>query len=352
MSEQEHQTFLQGLRTDSTWSVGTSLVVPLALFTVLCGVLTPGFMRGEQHQLLYDREHFDTDNYVTHRAQCLAESEGTPLAVFLGSSSMRRALWSDNFFAEVLPAPIEIYNLSNDGATFYEMLALTDMIPRDSRGVLCVEVRPGHFTRSIDDLRERLEHPRLGFRSEAFDDQVQLAGIHTGRRYGVYVLDNRFFFLPRLPHTLKNLFRDGYSFPAYEADDLDRVNDKRYQDQLTKRVERLRMFDAEQAHNERVLRDLIRRVKQRTQLRIVLLEATITPEMPYARVSPDFQVNYETYIRKLATETQTTYVSLNQAASLTDEDFMDPTHLGLADARRRYSHALAEYLTQSSRLSP
>ena len=117
----------------------------------------------------------------------------------------------------------QLVDLTTIGQTFWESEALVDWTS-DRLGIVILDVSLPRFLVSGKRLRELAAHQRLGFRSRAFDREIEIAGLPTHSMYDRYFLDNESFFIDRWPNAFLNSCFGHTSEPAKDAECTTRLS--------------------------------------------------------------------------------------------------------------------------------
>lgn len=97
----------------------------------------------------------------------------------------------------------EIIDLTTEGQTIWESEALIDWTS-SRNGIVLFDASLERFLESESQLKRLAMHPKLGFRSRAFDRELESAGLTTRSLYDRYLLDNVSFFVDRWPNAVLN----------------------------------------------------------------------------------------------------------------------------------------------------
>ena len=346
-----HETALQCWR--SFWRGATTPSLP-ALLIILAVNLTglialavgfEGWMaRGGDRYLAANA--FDQDIYATTKSLDLARRRHShPIVAIMGGSAIRSMFLEqelDRLLREKTQVPVNVYNLTTFRQSVWEMVALIDAIPKDTQGLVVVEAGLCPYAFGPEDLRQLVLNPKLGLRSQLFDDEVRRAGFEPGGRIGIYFFDNGRFYIPRMSDWMTRLHR----FPIMEVPTpflgpnphplVPRWGGKPYSD-------RLRQHRGDVEANVAVLERLAQRMKQ-TQLSMVLLDAPVS-----RKFLGDFGHlvewrDHRDRMRRLAADYHIPFLEIVDAAGVEESDYFDYCHLTARDAVERITAVLAEHL--------
>lgn len=104
---------------------------------------------------------------------------------------------------ELSPIRPEIIDLTTEGQTIWESEALIDLTSNRT-GIVLFDASLRRFLEPESQLKRLAAHPKLGFRSRAFDREIDSAGLTTRSLYDRYLLDNVSFFVDRWPNAVMN----------------------------------------------------------------------------------------------------------------------------------------------------
>jgi len=98
---------------------------------------------------------------------------------------------------------MELIDLTTVGQTLWESEALIDWTSNRT-GIVILDASLRRFLEPASRLKRLASHPKLGFRSRAFDREIDSAGLPTRSLYDRYLLDNVSFFVDRWPNAILN----------------------------------------------------------------------------------------------------------------------------------------------------
>ncbi|QEF99626.1 hypothetical protein Mal15_36920 [Stieleria maiorica] len=338
--------FWLGATTPSLLAVTLAFFIPASLLLTALLLITPEFMVSENFRYLYDRRSNDTDNFVTHKVLSFVPPKGQAVYLF-GSSSTREAIHTEKQLERAIAAHsdqrVNVYNFANAGASFWETFQVVDRLPKLTNGIVVIEVRPLHFCRGVDRLREVIESPRLGVTSPMIDSTARANGIQVPRRLGIYAWDNRRFFLARIPSIPKNLM-DPIVVSQSRHLAAEQVDQVTWTDHIEKRTDLLASFQQNVADTSKFLKASIRRLKQNDNVQVVLLEATMSPRMKRHDIDRGFWPIYQNVIADVSNECDVMYWDIND--SVPESGYLDWAHLRNLDAKSRFADALAKKVAE------
>ena len=324
----------------------TCLLVIL-LGTTGLNLFIPKLMASEKHRY-FAKNGNDVDVFTTGNALALANrSVNSPAVVILGASAIRNAIMTEKI-EELLErdtgARINVFDLTTSRQTFWDAAALADMIPKSSKGIAVIGVGANRLTFDPSYLAELVREPRLACCSVMFDQEARLAGIPPRSLTGVYLWDNRKFFLARSNYTIKNLITGPPNrFHRYLGKKP--KAQREWQDHNQRVMDRFKHYAQQAEENLAVISRIVERLRTKTSMSVVLLEPPMNQKFVREYMGEDRQNRYQTRIRRFAQEHDLLYWDLNDKAKLTESDYYDWCHLRLRDAVARYTTTLANNLS-------
>lgn len=350
------RAFWRGATRPSLASLLLALTVNVIIVAALCVSVTPRTIVDKNGFLLTYRH--DNHAVVTAKALTLhssAESSARSIVV-LGTSTTVLCITSEQGLAELVREKSGIdavaHDMCMDAQSTWEMAALVNYLPSHFSGVVVFGMTPGLLSNGVAEgtgvylssLSEVLDSHRLGFVSHALDAEARLAGLHVPFRTGIYVWDNRNFFLSRRRAIVRNLLLG----PLVYADPMD--------------AEWLSTLNREESwrKTEAELPDLIARYEKYSQLNLSVIRRITVDFRPSSRVSflvmaspinpawgtrptgAAFHSRYLDDVRQFASENEMPFLDISAKAGLVSEDFADARgHIGNRPARERCTGVLA-----------
>ena len=313
-------------------------------------------MAGPGHRYLMTHE-LDTHARVTSKALAIRHSE-VPDVVILGASMTIRCVTSEENLADLVAEgwgekPL-VYDMATDAQTTWEMAALVDRLRPRFDGVLVLGVSAGLLSHGATDggyssLAKIVDHPRLGFTSEAFDNEARIAGLKVPYRIGVYSLDNLVFLLARRYQVARNLIKGAPTYgDPLNAPWMSRVNRPEYWQQEISRLPGLiKGYESNIEVNFAVIGRFATELKKSGDASFILLEPPINPRWYGERTGAKFFKRYHDDLRRFADEHGMVFLPISEEASLLPTDFVDyEGHIGTFEARERCTKTLASRVSE------
>jgi hypothetical protein len=340
--------FWHGVTRPSLTSLVVAFSLSALLFVALCFSITPDFLKRSKYRYLMENP-FDRRLPVTNKI-FYSRRLKPPDIVILGDSLIVRCMAGEERLADMVaaklarPAPL-VYDLSLDGESLWEMVALVDQLPPRFNGVLVLGVGPGIISVPLEDYANAIYKPGLGFTSEALDNEARSRGVKVPYRTGIYFVDNWRFFAARRYHIARNLLIMG---PQPDGDPLDvswMKLDKR-QELLRIDLEELKQYvhdyDPNSQTNLAIIGRIVAKLKERGNASFILLEAPINPLWYDQHNAKEFVERYQNDLRRFAIEHGMSYLSLTKEAALIPDDLADyKGHIATHEARERCTQAIA-----------
>jgi hypothetical protein len=342
--------FVKGFTRPSLASLAIIFSVNTLAFLILCFFLTPDLLSGQAGRYL-PMDPFDEYAFLTYKVLDARYSE-TPDIVILGNSVTVRCVAEEKRLAKMfvehtgLTAPI-IYDLSVDGQTVWEMAAIGEQLPPQFHGVLVFGVDVGLLAKDIDALADHIGNPRIGFSSEALEDEARFVGLKVPGKIGNYFIDNWSFFLLRAGQISRNVFVSG---PQRDGDPLDipwmkePLDDEAVWDEAIELdLPKIRkVYDSQGRANLAVIGRIIKKLKARTSASFILAESPINPRWYRDPNGKKFFEQFHNDLRLFATEHEMEFISVNEGTKFFEGEFFDPVgHLRTREARERCSKVIA-----------
>ncbi len=146
-----------------------------------------------------------------------------PVVVLLGDISVESARHLQTQISDGTRA--RFLSLSYPRQTLWESIALLGRLPKSERGVVVLQISAACLQVGRETLSKLVKHPRLPFRSRAFDFEVETAGLSHPGLSGNYFLDNQGFLVRRMmgftvSHFVSSLSLDGQTEISIDAGDV------------------------------------------------------------------------------------------------------------------------------------
>ncbi len=272
-----------------------------------------------------------------------------PKVIFLGASSMREAIArpvADTALAGIYGSGTrpEVIHLTAGGQTLWEMLAIIDALEPALHGSVVIGVNPTLFSYDPASLAESITTARMGFASPALDAEARAGGIEVPRRTGLYLWDQRSYFLSRMLIARFRIFEGPASAQAHRFDGREPVADSVFE-----RAERIftkyvGLYERNHDYHTELLGRIVKHV-QAKGVRVVLVETPVNPAWLERPIGKRWYQTHVTHMTKTAGQWAVPYIHLDDSAVLSKSDFYDITHIGSSRARVRYTQVLTRRLT-------
>ncbi len=337
-----------GLTRPSFPVLVTMTAVTTASWGALFLLVTPERM-ATWHPYFAD-EPKDSYVFVTGRVHELAVAPPaeTPAVFILGTSGLRyglsRPAYIEERLASALGRPARVSGLFTDDQSMLESYSILEELPDRFDGVVVLGISPQRFGRGLARREDDGGYEyRLGFRSGILERESEKIGAPLPRSVN-HFLDNREYFLPRLAALARNVWsgRPEEFLPREDEQGGGTISEERWQRHQTAvrkhEIPNLRwQAPRTLAHLVRIAEDL----ESRGRVSVVLVEAPMSPRARQ-EIYGEVHAPYLDLVREFAREHGLEHWTLSSEARLEEADFFDWTHLNSADARRRYSDALAD----------
>lgn len=337
------QEFIKGFLEPSFFSVTSALSVCAIICLFCLFVINEDFFISERHRYFLS-DASDDSLLVTSEALQMFRLGGKKMLVVSGASSTRVSVIK-NKLAEVAGPSFLVFKLCMGRESLWETAKLLDMIPEGTEGVVVIGLGPSRFTRAPEDLIEIANNTRIGFNTEAFDEELELNGIQPERQFGNYVLDNQTFLIVRLKYLIKNLLSGPPAFVSRyfgreraSEEELERISNRVF--------ERFEFYEKNYEFNQSILERIILRLKDKTGMRIVLLEHPVDPGFIQDYLGKEFYWEHKDRVGKFALKHGISYWNAADVIGFEEDDFYDWTHLRKFDLAEQYTGVLAELLIE------
>ncbi len=347
------RNFLAGL-IEPTWIsvLGAILVAAVLLLACVLYVTPAALAKSDVGYLLEDRR--DDFAFISWRAFRIVESGPQPVAVtLLGASSMLHGITSDTDVAAVIRETsgmeLPVYDLTAGGLSLWEMASLMDRVGERFNGVIVLGIGAELLATPVAELGELGRHPRLAFRTPAFDQELRRAGFPPGRHTGNYFIDNAQFFTARIG-AIRRLVTGPVRYARHTdwRQSLDEATWRFQVDRVSAWIHD--GYPDNAAPNFAVLHRLIERARQRGHVRVALLVTPINPRA-LGEIGRDVDERFMSDARKFAAAEGAALWRLDDEAALREREFDDWCHLGDNDGRARYTRELARHIAALGRFT-
>jgi hypothetical protein len=192
---------LTGIRLSTALGIFAFALAELAL---LAALVTPDRIAALPAGVVA-RHAGDDGASTTVAALQMARTAGArPAVVLVGASSLREALvGAESLRADlagrlgVAEDRLEVHDLTTSGQELFESLALLDLLPPETPGVLVIGAGAARLMRPRATTLDRFEHPNLAIDAPALDARGAELGFTPPHRAGVYLLDHLQFYVTR-----------------------------------------------------------------------------------------------------------------------------------------------------------
>ena len=309
--------------------------------------------------LIADRE--DSYGYITAEVLRAAErhTPGERSLTILGASGQGMALLlSDDVLGHARDGGLAIdraRNFTTGGMRLMEMRSICERLGPALEGIVVIGVAPGILTGSTETRHGLMRMQRLGFKSDAWREELEHAGLTdpsvAGEGPSLFARNRQFYTL-RIPGALA---RAPFGPTRYEKWVEDRrivraakQAARREREHEAVRREMETEWPANVEHQLGVLERLVVQVRAVPKTRVILFEAPINPDRT-SIPAPELTDAYLERIEAFAASAGVPYLRLDTQAKLTQDDFVDRTHLATVDARTRMTQALVRALAEVER---
>jgi len=327
-------------------SLVVALVVGLLPFPVLALTIDEEFVASERHDYLAQRA---SDYGLRTTSAFLAyqlEAPDHDHVFVLGASSVRMAITTDRL-GESLSASagrrVHAINLSTGRQTITETLALVSELHPESRGVALIGLNLGAGWRESDPtLQEAQTGVRLGFRSQVLDDAGTAAGKPPSPRTGNLFVDNRGFYLPRVPLLLRNIVSGPPGLDAQAKADDPAPTPKRWKAIVRSYKKRRAQYEGAIDANMVVLDRLLAAIDERPGMDAVLFRAPINPRLVEDAKLAELSADFAKRVDAAAEAHGVPVLEINKDARLVFDDFADGVHIRHRATSGRYTDLVAD----------
>lgn len=336
---------LTGIRLSTALGIFAFALAELAL---LAALVTPDRVAALPAGVVA-RHGGDDGASTTVAALQMARTAGArPTVVLVGASSLREALLDAESLRTDLAGRLgvaedrlEVHDLTTSGQELFESLALLDLLPAETPGVLVIGAGAARLMRPRATTLDRFEHPDLAIDAPALDARGAELGFTPPHRSGVYLLDHLQFYVTR-PQLLWRPFTGPIALARHRYLGRTPWTEKRWVKGLDTLVALLDDPTPVTEANLGALSAALPRLAAGGRRSVVLLDAVMHPRAR-ERVGP-LVAGVEARVREMAGRHGAQYLSLDAEARIEPGDFYDHTHFVTETAMQRYQSALAGHL--------
>lgn len=201
--------FIAGLSSSGIVSFTTTILTASLLAAILLFGVDEDFFSRYGYRLFGSPDSHDWTRASQEalRLSNRAAPSGAEELTLVGASQLTEMLTSVEVLEEDLAAlrggPVEVACLAVPGLSIWELIGFVEELGAGHEGLVAVEVGAVLWRK---DYEERYLEPKFAFRSGFLDGVARGAGHGPRNRSGIYLIDNRSFFLPRGNIFLRNLF--------------------------------------------------------------------------------------------------------------------------------------------------
>lgn len=331
------EDFLHGLKTPSISALAGAAATVYALGALCVATVGPSWLTDGNVRWLASGPE---DDYAYATAAVLEMDPGDETVVILGGSGTRESLSTEadleQALAERLGRPIDVLDMTTDAQTLIEGAGLLDEVGAPPHLLVVFGVGGHTLSTSTDDLYVPYSMPRLGFRNGVIDGEFARLGWPAARETGWPLVDNRNFYLVRLPFIPVNLLRGGTERAQHRFLGLPPLAAENIHTDWSHLLGR---FRENHAMNLEILGRSVDRVRERGG-RAVILEAPAWEAWFGSDEESAFYAEVHGAIARFAKDRGLPVWTLDRDAGLAHADFRDPAHLNNTDAQERYAQAL------------
>lgn len=341
--------FICGVTGPSLTSLVIVISLNLIVFFSLSLLITPAFMMGDGHHYLM-QDPWDRNVSSTAKILSIRKSE-TPDIVVLGDSLTVHCVAGEERLARMVTskmgkAPSAVFDLSVPGQTSWEMAAIVEKLPPQFDGVLIIGIGPGLLSYGVEELKDIVANPRLGFLSKALEQEAGFSGLSGPSRTGIYFIDNWRFLSARRYFIARNLFVTGAQPTGDIFDDVNKPESPDRQNFIEQEIDDLPWLMQEYELNKNINFDVIQRIvvnlRKRSNASFILMEAPYNPAWNNVHGAERFFKKVHSELKTFAAKHEMSFLSATMQAALLPADFMDyEGHLDNREAIERCSEAIA-----------
>lgn len=364
------RNFIVGLTTPGILSFTVAGATTCLLLIVLLFSVNERFFSRYGYRLFGSPDSHDW-TFVSQQALRLNHADRITNAAaitFLGASQFTEMLSSvENLKADLEAAndgQIEVNCLSVPGQSIWETFGFVEKLGKDYQGLIVVEVGTVLWRRDYDS---RLSSPKFAFRSAALDEISRKRGGPIQPISGIFLWDNRGYFLPRSNILLRNIFHSPPAPYFHIIPDMESMKESEMKEVLFTRRNRMATQAAKILYSGYTfeeglvaLDDCLSTLKELNELSKSMRNATVVffrppdnPEMmeilnQYVEDKRLLELN-EVFWGKVSVFTNQhsiPLVDLSRMPSITPADFYDHCHIGTRRARQAATKELANLVVK------
>ncbi len=362
------KTFIDGLTRPGLLAFTVALTTATSILVALSIIVDEEFFSRRGYELFAADGHDDWTHASQRALQVRSGKYSGNGLTLLGSSATREMLSSpEDLEADLQSAlgrPVKVHQLATANQMLWESAGLLEMLGKDYSGVVMIGVGLRTLVTPQDNAPEICTKPRLAFRSPILDAKVVEQGGSARVRTGIYLVDNREYFLPRRHRFLRNLFIKPDPIQFHEVADLEKLGqDKAALDELHTEVARRQELLAELYSSYSFEEGLHRLEDGFATLDALRALADAMPNCRLVFLRPPFnpdalqKINekvthgrlvelYKIYTEKFADYCAlhgVPHLSVNDSSPIDSADFYDHCHLGTRSGRRAATRAIATF---------
>ena len=348
------KAFFSGLIKPSGVSVTIALLMVVATLLTLC-VFVNSTLFSQAQRSYWMRGSYDHYVELSANVQCLNRlDKTTPVIAIIGASSTHESFISpqemETAFYKKTGKKVQVRDLTASAMWNWEMAAVADKLPEGIHGVVVLPVGLSRFsTEAKNDQAGLVTHPRLGFTSDAFDNEVQIAGHKVPWRSGIYFLDNLQFFCVRFPYLEQNILQGRPEYKRGFYSTFKKVDSLEWKTVIIPYVEtRKNFYDENVRDGLATYSRVIDALNKKGAVTIVLLQDPMNPRYIHEILGDSLYQRYQSRMESFADSKGVTFLDLNNVVPLIDEDFSDHTHLRVYDTQRKYSQMFLDTISKLS----
>lgn len=342
--------FVLGLRENSLVSSLMLLLVCTGWFTVAIALGTPSALgKGSVDDWTLDARD-ETGRLSAWIARMPTSQGGEQSVVLLGASDFRELSRDKDTLARMLREqvehPIKVFPLFCNALSLEMRLMVVEAIA-GHQGVILVGISQRQMYRPVARAQQLVGSLQSRMAMEAPESERWLRGLGfpIPRRTGLFALDHRHFFLPRLRHFLG---------PSKDAVAFDHQFTK-----PGKAIDRawiLRLLSPEDSsafeRNVEVLRRMAELVRLRGRSELILVQIPGVHDVAPWASDPQFMAgsaSFEHKMRETAQALGVSWISFHKECGLEASHFRDPWHVADVQAEERFSRELISRISQRIR---
>lgn len=338
--------FLEGLTKPTTIATLGAFAITAALFASCVAFVTPGLLaRINIGYLMQDR--YDAYANLTAKVFRL-QRDGVPPGsiILMETSAFHHAFVPtpelEQMIEERVGRPVHIVVLNAAALSLLEQIAIIDRLGSIPDAIVVIPMSDVAFTRDRDYMERMAQNPRLGFRSQAANEELRHWGVKPKRQTGNYFLDNSGFFTSRLT-SVKNLVTGPKKMGMMYDEKAPLPDESRWERLTTTLKGSLAEYPQNGGACIEMLGRFIDLAKARGARQIVLLEAPRNPRA-IRDLGPETAAMFERDIDRFAAQRGLEHWNVQPEAQVDEADFVDWVHMRKSGSRTRYSEAFANRL--------